>query len=84
LSTKSEVLLADEAPIWEMEDLRQLVADGQERGFLTFEQIAAALEEVEVTKEQVQELHHHLDEQRPPPRRARSPAARRPRSRRST
>jgi len=63
LSTKSEVLLADEAPIWEMEDLRQLVADGQERGFLTFEQIAAALEEVEVTKEQVQELHHHLDEQ---------------------
>jgi RNA polymerase primary sigma factor len=46
-----------------MEDLRQLVADGQERGFLTFEQIAAALEEVEVTKEQVQELHHHLDEQ---------------------
>jgi RNA polymerase primary sigma factor len=63
LSTKSEVLLADEAPIWEMEDLRQLVADGQERGFLTFEQIAAALEEVEVTKEQVQELHQHLDEQ---------------------
>jgi RNA polymerase primary sigma factor len=63
LSTKSEVLLADEAPIWEMEDLRQLVADGQERGFLTFEQIAAALEEVEVTKEQVQELHAHLDEQ---------------------
>src|SRR6476646_7660140 len=46
-----------------MEDLRQLVADGQERGFRAFQQIAAALEEVEVTKEQVQELHHHLDEQ---------------------
>src|SRR3954452_17606713 len=63
LSTKSEVLLADEAPIWEMDDLRQLIAEGQERGSLTFEQIAAALEEVEVTKEQVQELHQHLDEQ---------------------
>jgi RNA polymerase primary sigma factor len=46
-----------------MDDLRQLVAEGQERGFLTFEQIAATLEEVDVTKEQVQELHHHLEEQ---------------------
>jgi RNA polymerase primary sigma factor len=63
VSTKSEVLLADEAPIWEMDDLRQLVAEGQEKGFLTFEQIASTLDEVEVTKEQVQELHHHLEEQ---------------------
>ncbi|MEA2324890.1 MAG: polymerase primary sigma factor [Solirubrobacteraceae bacterium] len=46
-----------------MEDLRQLVAEGQERGFLTFEQIATTLDEVEVTKEQVQELHQHLEEQ---------------------
>jgi RNA polymerase primary sigma factor len=45
-----------------MDDLRQLIAEGQERGTLTFEQIAAALEEVEVTKEQVQERHQHLDE----------------------
>jgi RNA polymerase primary sigma factor len=62
-STKTDVLLADEAPIWEMDDLRQLIADGQERGFLTFEQIATTLEEVEVTKEQVHELHAHLEEQ---------------------
>jgi RNA polymerase primary sigma factor len=46
-----------------MEDLRQLVAEGQEKGFLTFEQIASTLDEVEVTKEQVQELHHHLEDQ---------------------
>ena len=57
VSTKTDVLLADEAPIWELDDLRQLIADGQDRGFLTFEQIASALEEVEVTKEQIQELH---------------------------
>jgi RNA polymerase primary sigma factor len=63
VSTKTEVLLADEAPIWELDDLRQLIADGQERGFLTFEQIATTLEEVEVTKEQLRDLHQHLEEQ---------------------
>ncbi len=60
--TKSEVLLADEAPIAELEELRNLIAEGQERGFLTIEQITACLEEVEVTKEQVRELHAYLDE----------------------
>jgi RNA polymerase primary sigma factor len=63
VSTKTDVLLADEAPIWDSDELRQLVAEGQERGFLTFEQIATALEEAEVTKEQVHELHLHLEEQ---------------------
>ena len=63
MSTKTDVLLADEAPIWELDELRALVAEGQERGVLTFEQIARTLEEVEVTKEQVQELHQHLEEQ---------------------
>jgi len=63
LSTKTDVLLADEAPIAELEELRTLIQEGQERGFLTIEQITATLEEVEVTKEQLQELHHHLDEQ---------------------
>ena len=57
------VLLAEETPITELEEVRQLLAEGQERGYLTFEEIAATLEEVEVTKEQVQELHAHLEEQ---------------------
>jgi len=61
VSTKADVLLADEAPIWELDELRQLIADGQERGVLTFEQIASTLEEVEVTKEQVVELHSFLE-----------------------
>jgi RNA polymerase primary sigma factor len=55
-------LLGDEAPIAELDEFRGLVAEGQERGYLTFEQIASCLEEVEVTKEQVQELHAYLDE----------------------
>src|SRR5437764_12376107 len=57
------VLVSGEAPITESDGLRPLIAEGQERGFLTFAQIESCLEEVEVTKEQMQELHAYLDEQ---------------------
>jgi RNA polymerase primary sigma factor len=50
----------EEAPFLDSDELRALVAAGRERGFLTFEEIAACLEEVEVTKEQVRDLHLHL------------------------
>jgi RNA polymerase primary sigma factor len=62
VSSKPEALLADEAPISEVEELKVLIVEGQERGFLTFEEIANCLEEVEVTKEQVAELHSYLGE----------------------
>jgi RNA polymerase primary sigma factor len=52
-----------EQPFVDNERLRTLIADGSERGYLTFEEIASTLEEVEVTKEQVAELHSHLVEQ---------------------
>jgi RNA polymerase primary sigma factor len=61
LGTKTEALLVDEAPITDIDELRPLIAEGQERGFLTIEQIASSLEEVEVTKEQVAELHAYLE-----------------------
>jgi RNA polymerase primary sigma factor len=51
-----------EQPFAESEELRGLIALGRERGFLTFEQISSTLEEVEVTKEQVTDLHAHLIE----------------------
>ena len=51
-----------EAPFLEVEEVRGLVAEGKERGYLTFEEIAATLEEVELTKEQIVELHAHLQE----------------------
>jgi RNA polymerase primary sigma factor len=57
------MLLADEAPIHELDELRPLIAEAHDRGYLTFEEIATALEEVEVTKEQLQELHGYLTEQ---------------------
>ncbi len=49
-----------DAPFLEIDELRNLVSDGRERGYLTFEEIASCLEEVEVTKEQVRGLHAHL------------------------
>jgi RNA polymerase primary sigma factor len=49
-------------PFTEPEELQGLIALGRERGYLTFEHIAATLEEVEVTKEQVSGLHAHLVE----------------------
>jgi RNA polymerase primary sigma factor len=53
----------DELPFGDSEELRRLIAGGTERGYLTFEEIASTLEEVEVTKEQVSELHGYLVEQ---------------------
>ena len=92
MSVEEIVLLSDDAPIAEQDELRPMIAEGQERGFLTFAQIEACLEEFEVTKEQVQELHAYLDEhgidvvesdgRRPSPRRAPSRPARRARPRR--
>ncbi|HZA90313.1 MAG TPA: sigma-70 family RNA polymerase sigma factor [Solirubrobacterales bacterium] len=54
--------LEDERPFADSEELRALIAQGRERGYLTFEEIAGTLEEVEVTKEQVEHLHGYLVE----------------------
>ncbi|MGH2987442.1 MAG: RNA polymerase sigma factor region1.1 domain-containing protein, partial [Solirubrobacterales bacterium] len=51
-----------EASLPDSEDLRGLILQGRERGYLTFEEISGALEEVEVTKEQVRDLHTYLIE----------------------
>jgi len=59
----SDGLLADEAPIHELDELRPVVTEGFERGFVHFDALASALEEVEVTKEQVVELHGYLADQ---------------------
>jgi RNA polymerase primary sigma factor len=45
------------------EEIRGLVALGQERGFLRLEEIAACLSDLEVTPEQVLELRAHLVDQ---------------------
>jgi len=60
--SNNEALMADETPITEIDELRALIAEGQEKGFLTVAGIATALEEAEVTKEQLSAFHGHLDE----------------------
>jgi RNA polymerase primary sigma factor len=63
LAPVRQAVVAEDQPFGETEELRGLIAAGTERGYLTFEEIASTLEEVEVTKEQVSELHSHLVEQ---------------------
>jgi RNA polymerase primary sigma factor len=54
--------LDGDVPFGDLEELRALIAQGRERGYLTFDEIAGTLDEVEVTKEQVQHLHGYLVE----------------------
>jgi RNA polymerase primary sigma factor len=53
---------ASDASAPEIEELAGLIALGRERGYLTYEQISSTLEEVEITKEQVSQLHANLVE----------------------
>jgi RNA polymerase primary sigma factor len=63
LATIREPVGSEGHPFAESEQLGRLIAAGAERGYLTFEEIASTLEEVEVTKEQVTDLHSYLVEQ---------------------
>jgi RNA polymerase primary sigma factor len=44
----------------DVEELHKLVQDGQEKGFLTYDDIATALEEVELSKEQIEDFYTYL------------------------
>ena len=63
MSVDEIVLLGDETPVAELAELQPLIAEAQERGVIRFSELESCLEEIEVTKEQVQELHSYLDEQ---------------------
>ena len=56
------MLTVEVSPLPEVEELQKLVADGQEKGFLTYDEIVNGLEEVELTKEQVEDFYTHLSE----------------------
>jgi RNA polymerase primary sigma factor len=53
---------AAEVAVVEIEELHTLIADSQERGFVTSENLAATLEEAEVPPEQVNDLLGYLEE----------------------
>jgi RNA polymerase primary sigma factor len=61
LTDVAAALLA-EMPFAEVDELRTVVAEGRERGYLTPEELAAPLEDVEPSREQVVELHQYLTE----------------------
>jgi RNA polymerase primary sigma factor len=46
----------------DMEELHALIADGQERGFITSANLTAALEEADISAEQVHDLFSYLEE----------------------
>jgi RNA polymerase primary sigma factor len=46
----------------EVEELQKLVADGKEKGFLNYDEIVTGLEDVELTKEQVEDFYAYLVE----------------------
>src|SRR5262245_27985490 len=60
--SRDEALLADLALPAELDDFKELFVDGQERGYVTHEEIAARVEEAEIPEEHVRELHAHLVE----------------------
>ena len=53
-------MLTVEISLPEVEELQKLVADGQEKGFLTYDEIATGLDEVELTKEQIDDFYTYL------------------------
>ncbi|MBA3366276.1 MAG: sigma-70 family RNA polymerase sigma factor [Actinobacteria bacterium] len=44
----------------DVEELHKLVQDGQEKGLLTYDEIASGLEDVDLTKEQIEDFYTYL------------------------
>ena len=55
-------MLTVEIALPEVEELQKLVADGTEKGFLTYDEIVNGLDDVELTKEQVEDFYTYLIE----------------------
>jgi RNA polymerase primary sigma factor len=53
-------LLTVDISLPEVEELQKLVQDGQEKGFLTYDEIVTALDDVELTKEQIDDFYTYL------------------------
>ena len=53
-------MLSVDIALPEVEELQRLIEQGLERGFLTYDEIVAGLEEVELTKEQVEDFYTYL------------------------
>jgi RNA polymerase primary sigma factor len=55
-------MLSVEIALPDVEELHKLVEQGQEKGFLTFDEIVPALEDIELTKEQIEDFFAYLSD----------------------
>ncbi len=55
-------MLSVETALPEVEELQKLVEQGQEKGYLTYDEIAGVLEDVELTKEQAEDFTTYLSD----------------------
>jgi RNA polymerase primary sigma factor len=63
LSEKLEGLMtATPTAVVEIEELQGIIAEGQEKGFLAAEALESALEEADLTRQQIQDLFSYLEE----------------------
>jgi RNA polymerase primary sigma factor len=53
-------LLTVDISLPDVEELHKLVQDGQEKGFLTYDEIVVGLEEVDLSKEQIEDFYTYL------------------------
>src|SRR5207237_7959222 len=53
-------LLTVDIALPEVEELQKLVTDGTEKGFLTYDEIVSGLDDVELTKEQIEDFYTYL------------------------
>jgi RNA polymerase primary sigma factor len=63
VSDNVDVLIAtDGTAVVEIDELQGIITEGQERGFLTHDAVASAMEEAELTHNQTQDLLSYLEE----------------------
>jgi len=53
-------LLTVDISLPDVEELHKLVQDGQEKGFLTYDEIVTGIEEVDLSKEQIEDFYTYL------------------------
>jgi RNA polymerase primary sigma factor len=53
-------MLTVDTALADIEELRTLVQEGHDKGYLTYDEVAATLEEVELTKEQLEDFYTYL------------------------
>src|SRR4249919_2417859 len=57
---KAQPMLSVDIALPEVEELQRLVEQGLEKGFLTYDEIVAGLDDVELTKEQIEDFYAYL------------------------